>query len=725
MASPLGGNVETMPRAIWFTMVQLDMMFTGAGAWRGHDVKDSETSGSGANCHRSFPGVVYCFVMFCMLFQGFILVYWGITWYYGIGLKMRKKILQVIQVSWERAKDLEFTPPLQNSDLAWCPPTPVDLLRTAVDMRGSAGADMWRGDELACFPLGVWTLFEQLTRRWLQGGGLPAALLDARMILLPKEEKVVESRVTPDGCRPITILSAFWRVWDAVLDPSIQYGGGCDAAVASAAVLEDYVNSGFLGTLDFSKCFDCLRPVASSRLLVACGVPPSLGSLICLMWTHHRRWVSWNGHVGSRPMSCGLALPQGDPLGPLVAALWLSAGARFVRRAAGPSLRYLSIFMDDRTWTSTSAEGLLQVAECWAEWSQQIGLIENVAKAQFTGRTAAQRQSVALLSRQYREHVTFLGTVTCGHPRGPRDRELGRIQHCRHRMIALHSCRLHVDTFQRYARAFCVSMVAYGWFAKLPPLYISASLWHLVKRGEGTAFLGNTWLRAIVEGGNTHLDIVTASALFRVVASLRQKQLCLWHSKSGAPVAVLRKWLLSHGWAEISPWKWRLEGLSLNISLGSAASLAGNLHVLRQGWRWWCWQRFLMSARHEIRSASLDEVLIQEFLAVDWKLIRAVTCCVPEKRSVVLAAFVSNAWRAVGDPSTSRLCPWCNRVGTFDHLVWECARSPWLVDRPPKPASGLLWRLGWLTCKDDLYCLDYIARVLLSLWDMRHNRGNI
>ena len=153
--------------------------------------------------------------------------------------------------------------------------------------------------------------------------------------------------MTPDGCRPITILSAFWRVWvsswlkkctsrawlDAVLDPSIQYGGGCDAAVASAAVLEDYVNSGFLGTLDFSKCFDCLRPVASSRLLVACGVPPSLGSLICLMWTHHRRWVSWNGHVGSRPMSCGLALPQGDPLGPLVAALWLSAGARFVRRA--------------------------------------------------------------------------------------------------------------------------------------------------------------------------------------------------------------------------------------------------------------------------------------------------------------------------------------------------------------------------------------------------------
>ena len=95
------------------------------------------------------------------------------------------------------------------------------------------------------------------------------------------------------------------------------------------------------------------------------------------------------------------------------------------------------------------------------------------------------------------------------------------------------------------------------------------------------------------------------------------------------------------------------------------------------------------------------------FLLLIGKLIRAVTCSMAEKRSVVLAAFVSNAWRAVGDSSTSGACPWCNRVGHFDHLVWECARSPLLVDRPPKPASGLLWRLGWASCKDNLYCLDY------------------
>ena len=67
--------------------------------------------------------------------------------------------------------------------------------------------------------------------------------------------------------------------------------------------------------------------------------------------------------------------------------------------------------------------------------------------------------------------------------------------------------------------------------------------------------------------------------------------------------------------------------------------------------------KILKSARHEIRSASLDEVLIRDFLAIDWKLIRAVTCGVAAKRSVVLAAFVSDAWRAVGDSSTSGACP--------------------------------------------------------------------
>lgn len=156
-------------------------------------------------------------------------------------------------------------------------------------------------------------------------------------------DKLVNGRLPPDKRRPITVLSAFWRVWtsiwlkvcatkqwvDVVLDPSVMYGAGCDASVAAASVLESFASTGYMGTLDCSKCFYTLRPVPSSQLLVACGVPAQFAALCRLLWSQHRCWAIWNGHTGSQPMTGGLAIPQGDPFGPLLSALWLSVGRRW------------------------------------------------------------------------------------------------------------------------------------------------------------------------------------------------------------------------------------------------------------------------------------------------------------------------------------------------------------------------------------------------------------
>lgn len=114
-----------------------------------------------------------------------------------------------------------------------------------------------------------------------------------------------------------------------MLDPSVMHGAGCDASVAAATVLESFA-SGFMATLDFSKCFDALRPGASAQLLVACDALP-LSSLPCVACFGRNIGVGSLGMVtGSRPMTCGLAMPQGDPFGPLLSALWLSAGTRRV-----------------------------------------------------------------------------------------------------------------------------------------------------------------------------------------------------------------------------------------------------------------------------------------------------------------------------------------------------------------------------------------------------------
>lgn len=152
---------------------------------------------------------------------------------------------------------------------------------------------------------------------------------------------------------------------------------------------------------------------------------------------------------------------------------------------------------------------------------------------------------------------------------------------------------------------------------------------------------GNTWLRAILEGGLVHLDVVSASSLSRVVSVLKHRKLCEWHSVPGSPVATLRAWLRSRGWRETGPWSWTIDGLpTFGIGL---SMLPANMHVLRQGWRWWCWNRFLKTPRHEIRSAGLDRVNMSDFARCNWKLIRLAGVDAA-RRSVMLAAFVSCAW---------------------------------------------------------------------------------
>ena len=37
------------------------------------------------------------------------------------------------------------------------------------------------------------------------------------------------------------------------------------------------------------------------------------GNLLAKLRTKHKRWLTWNGHTGSNPMTCGLAIPQSYP----------------------------------------------------------------------------------------------------------------------------------------------------------------------------------------------------------------------------------------------------------------------------------------------------------------------------------------------------------------------------------------------------------------------------
>ena len=258
-----------------------------------------------------------------------------------------------------------------------------------------------------------------------------------------------------------------------VITPEVVYGKGTDPQLSAASILQDFSGSGFLATLDYTKCFDLLRPSASASALKKAGCNPQLANLCQYMWMSHVRWLSWDNHVGAMPLSSDMAVPQGDPLGPLICAVWLIAGTRYVAKTLPPQVAAdgcLNVYMDDRTFTASSADSLRLKYDAWCSWSSSVGLRESPDKGQFASKTATGLRQLELLfeaSRLCRE-ITFLGVVSRGKCRKDTDKEKARIALALERMRVLGSLRLPTEVVGRYVATFALSVASYGWIARLP-----------------------------------------------------------------------------------------------------------------------------------------------------------------------------------------------------------------------------------------------------------------
>ena len=66
----------------------------------------------------------------------------------------------------------------------------------------------------------------------------------------------------------LSLKSAQMEDWvQPFLHPSVVYGPGGDPQVVAAMVLQSYAECGYIATLDFTKCFDFLRPEATAAIL--------------------------------------------------------------------------------------------------------------------------------------------------------------------------------------------------------------------------------------------------------------------------------------------------------------------------------------------------------------------------------------------------------------------------------------------------------------------------
>ena len=246
---------------------------------------------------------------------------------------------------------------------AWRPPSGVELRAIACDAKGAGGPDGWSGRELGLLPLDVFHMFSLLAKRWLECGDVPQQMCESRMVCLPKPGKIQCGNIVPvQHTRPITVLSAWWRLWSSAWTRSVvrdwmRIHVPVEFAVAHAKstgeVVVDLLDSlyqyGYLITLDFTKAFDCLDPLVTHDVLGRLGWEPQLVAVLTAVWRGQRRWVSYQSHTHPAQLS-GPSMPQGDPMGPVIMTLWAWLGWLHVERQCSAVPHVLTrVYVDDRS----------------------------------------------------------------------------------------------------------------------------------------------------------------------------------------------------------------------------------------------------------------------------------------------------------------------------------------------------------------------------------------
>ena len=230
--------------------------------------------------------------------------------------------------------------PQQNID--WAAPSLELLVSVFRAADGAAGGDGFAGRKLRHLPEPAISFFRQLALQWQEHGCTPSVFAHTRMVNFGKPGKVSAERILPlEGCRPISVLTSFWRLrgtawmrppsvqgWMGTLPQSVVAGKGSESLLTAAHVFAALSRQRYAGSLDFTKCYDLMVPRGTAALLEAGGWPQGLVRVITHMWQHQQRWVSWESHTHPDTLQAGTCVPQGCSFGPLALAAWMTAGLR-------------------------------------------------------------------------------------------------------------------------------------------------------------------------------------------------------------------------------------------------------------------------------------------------------------------------------------------------------------------------------------------------------------
>lgn len=645
-------------------------------------------------------------------------------------------VLNAIYQHWSEVWDAAAAQPLQtklNTILRSLPtkqpcngrPTLPEFSKARSRLSGAAGPDGWTADEIKCFPRQLNALFVAVTEQWERAGCTPQPLTFSRQVNLAKTGKIADGCCQVSNLRPINVYSLWYRWWAStwascniikdwrhdLLPPEICGGPSSPGSEWIASKLSDALpRYGFLCTVDYSLAFDHVDGYVACQALKQAGVPAGLHKILLHQWTNQRRLLQWQQSTRTEILTPKLSIPQGDPLSPMTLNLIMAAGHAFVQQdtPAPAHHRLQAIYMDDRTWVTSSPQLLIDTLQSWTGFSNAMGLKENPGKTQLTYSCGEAKKQLydylevqPHLRQKMLDSAVILGICTIGtssklHPKERTRLEEGKKLCARIGKLPV-AHHLKLETI----RCLAISKSAYGWVNKTPPKTVMENFNKKARTALKSFRGGCIHLRALLVGATSSLDMVIGSR--QVLLYLQRKTTERWNSfmeQSSFLATQAKKFLHSTGWNQVgNTWRhahvaeWMVPPQLPPNDRGAIA------HKLREGWRAMHWDLFRYGPRRE--AALLRD---QPFNPSRFEVARQVASnCYGTAFGIMCGAFLSPALHAqrpdVGLEHAA--CPFCPQpMADHNHIFWQCNRRPNCI-RTCQPKDSLQRRFGWPTNQGD------------------------
>ena len=631
-----------------------------------------------------------------------------------------------------------------------CPPGA--WYTAAKKLRGGAGgADGWHGNEIADIPEEAWQDLGKLLCAMRAARKVPEQWRQGRQVHIGKAGKASKDGTYGAGdMRPITILSAWWRMfagarlnshatheWVQKWAPAGAHGGLAGREVFTALAEMDKMKA--IASLDFAKAFDLAHPALALHALRLAGLPDDWHEIISFMWQGHSRFIHINNFCDPVAAKVSQSLPQGCPWSPLGLIAFLAGPAWMVERSVEGVSQ--TLFLDDRTIGSDSPMTTMQGVSEWKRHSIILGMKEHEGKTQFlAGKWGAEWVAAGAPPEQIKPTIQALGfSISSEAKRKPTEEEESRIHKAMTRAWRVRILPGSVLWRQRVAAAAVLPVAIYGWGFKVPPKKLvgklSTMLRHIGARKVNSC--ASRDLLPLVQGHNSSFyyrwgqDQVMG--IWRA-ASKRKIELPPWNTKGGRAGPV-RAWMKDQGFREEGPWKWRhAQAGEVDIHRPYHRGEKAAKHTLREAWRRKCFAGFWASSRRdssEVIARGQRTWYEEKGVAKARKWARGNL-----HMSMVLAgAGVSPQLLHVMDreakkkqganpPELQIACTHCGVApADWAHCTWGCSAHPPPVERP---RSVLQARMGWPVSGDNTYdrkVLAHLAKVRERTLDDRYRGG--